>query len=181
MEVLSEFKVNEYITLKLLHFYEDSPPSIHTGIFIGDKRFLTSLNIKIHDPKEIMDVHSTIDSMDELADLNEIVFRRPPEVTPEQEFWGHCSTFQVWVEHDYDTLLLPSNLSFPILKKLSKLGDIKANIVFNEEIAKRILSGYQPTMTYLLEQQYLWFLSREKLAAISANMDQQTKDWIEKN
>ncbi|KKN50191.1 hypothetical protein LCGC14_0635370, partial [marine sediment metagenome] len=46
------------------------------------------------------------------------------DITPEAEFWGHCSNFQVWAEQNYDTRLLHSNLSFPLLKKLTEIGGL---------------------------------------------------------
>ena len=51
-------------------------------------------------------------------------------ITPEQEFWGHRSNIQAWVECEYDTRLLHSNLSFPLLKALSDAGDPKAKAIF---------------------------------------------------
>lgn len=55
-------------------------------------------------------------------------------VTPETEFWGHCSSLQAWYEHDYDMLLIRdydielihSNF-FWLLKKLVEIGDPIAN------------------------------------------------------
>ena len=49
-----------------------------------------------------------IDSIDEAkATLGSQLERnfRPKDlgITPEQEFWAHCSNLQTWVEHNYDT------------------------------------------------------------------------------
>ena len=77
------------------------------------------------------------------------------EIDPETEFWGHCSNLQSWYKHDYDTRLLHSNLSFPLLKRLTKVGDPLANKVFKEEIAKRLASGYGTVIDYLTEEGYL--------------------------
>ena len=65
---------------------------------------------------------------------------KPPgvqEIDPKTEFWGHCSNLQVWVENNYDTRLIHRNLSFPLLKKLTEVGDPTARRHFKEEIAKR--------------------------------------------
>ena len=70
-------------------------------------------------------------------------------ITPKQEFWGHCSNIQAWVECEYDTRLLHSNLSFPLLKALSDAGDQLALIRFKEEIALRLEGGYFPVILYL--------------------------------
>ena len=77
------------------------------------------------------------------------------DVTPEQEFWGHCSNIQAWVEHDYDTRILMSNISFPLLRELTKAGDPLARKVFKEEIALRLESGYPSVVQYLLNQGYI--------------------------
>lgn len=77
------------------------------------------------------------------------------DITPEQEFWGHCSNIQTWVEYDYDTRILMSNLSFPLLRELAKLGDLKAKKVYKEEIAQRLESGYPSVVQYLVNQGYI--------------------------
>jgi len=79
---------------------------------------------------------------------------------------------QVWAENNYDTRLLHSNLSFPLLRELVKAGDIKAKKVFREEIAKRIESGYVPVIIYLLNQGYLDFLNNEEKEIIIVSLKQ---------
>ena len=44
---------------------------------------------------------------------------------------------------------------FPLLKRLSDEGDLKAEKIFKEEIATRFQSKYPPVMLYLIEQGYL--------------------------
>lgn len=68
------------------------------------------------------------------------------DITPEEEFWGHCSNLQAWVENNYDTRLLHSNIAFPLLKKLTEAGDPNTNKVFKEEIARRFESGFMPVI-----------------------------------
>ena len=85
------------------------------------------------------------------------------DIPPETEFWGHCSNIQAWIENDYNTCILHSNIAFPLLKELTKAGDPKAKRVFKEEIAKRMSSGYYPTIKYLILEGYLFFLTIEEL------------------
>ena len=80
------------------------------------------------------------------------------DISPDQEFWGHCSNLQMWHEHNYDTRLLHSNLSFPLLRKLADVGDPQAMRVFKEEIAKRFESGVPSVQIYLREEGYLAYL-----------------------
>jgi len=73
---------------------------------------------------------------------------------------------QVWNENNYDTRLLHSNLSFPLLKKLSEVGDPIAKRVFKEEIALRIRSKSQNVINFLLEERYLDGFNKEELEVI---------------
>jgi Leucine-rich repeat (LRR) protein len=82
-------------------------------------------------------------------------------IDSETEFWAHCSNVQAWCENDYDTRLLHSNLSFPLLKKLTEVGDILAKKAFKEEIARRLESGYPPVIIFLIAENYIDFLDRE--------------------
>ncbi|MHA1151040.1 MAG: leucine-rich repeat domain-containing protein, partial [Promethearchaeota archaeon] len=66
-------------------------------------------------------------------------------------------------ENNYDTRLLHSNLAFPLLRQLTEAGDPQAKRVFKEEIAKRLVSNYNPVVDYLKEEDYLKYLSHEDL------------------
>lgn len=87
-------------------------------------------------------------------------------IPPEIEFWGHCSNMQVWSENDYDTRLIHRNLDFPLLKRLTELGDPIAKKVFKEEVAKRWVSGHPSVVEYLKREGYLGYLTQEELEAI---------------
>lgn len=91
-------------------------------------------------------------------------------VPPKVEFWGHCSNLQVWSENNYDTRILHSNISFPLLKKLAEIGDPIANGRFKEEIAKRFFHGNENLRTFLVEEWYMDLLSREEV--LSLNIEQ---------
>jgi hypothetical protein len=84
-------------------------------------------------------------------------------ITPEEEFWGHCSNLQAWAEYGYDTRLLHSNLSFPLLKRLTEVGDPKARRVFKEEIVKRYYEGNRWVREFLWHKGYLEYVSRDEL------------------
>ena len=59
-----------------------------------------------------------------------------------------------------------SNLSFPLLRKLSEVGDPIANRVFKEEIALRMRSKSQNVINFLLEERYLDGFNKEELEVI---------------
>ena len=166
-----EFNANKYILLRLEGKF--------TVIHVNGKRFINCKRLIIVIPETNIEKYEGIESIDEVSDLsdhylidNEMYKEENGklhfspysyDIPPETEFWGHCSNIQAWVEHDYDTRILHSNLAFPLLKELTKAGDPMAKRVYKEEIAKRISSGYYTTINYLILEGYIFFLTIEEL------------------
>jgi hypothetical protein len=164
-----EFKINQYLSLKLEYR--------EINIYVCGEKFKQCARLFLQIPKDATGIFKRADSIDEAMVIhdtylfkNEIVEGQPGmrvidqayDIPLEQEFWGHASNLQTWAEHDYDTRLLHSNLSFPLLKRLAECGDPVATRVFKEEIAVRFKSGYFPVVTYLARGGYLQFLSVEE-------------------
>ena len=110
-EILSEFKINEFLTLKLQDY--------KTIIYVKGQEFIQCkhllLNIPINEISSFDEIQSIDEASESLNDTEIIDAKIPPMV----EFWGHCSNLQVWAEYNYNTQLLHSNLAFPLLKKLT--------------------------------------------------------------
>ena len=170
------FKANDYITLKLEHN--------QTYIYVKGKRFLQCIRLVLNIQKNNIPDYNEIDSIDEAAEVfkqtlwqNRIVEgpgARPSRfqnntITSEQEFWGHCSNIQAWIESDYDTRILYRNMAFPLLKELMLARESKAKKVFKEEIAYRLESGYPNVVNYLLTEGYLNYFDKEELTTIFEN------------
>ena len=168
---MKEFKANKYILLRLEGKY--------TQIYVNSERFIDCARLILNIPRKEVESFNRIESIDEASELsdhylidNEIYKEEHGklayspysyDIPPETEFWGHCSNIQAWIENDYNTCILHSNIAFPLLKELTKAGDPKAKRVFKEEIAKRMSSGYYPTIKYLILEGYLFFLTIEEL------------------
>ena len=152
----------------------------NTVLFINDDSFIQCKRLILSIPERDLAQDRQLDSIDEAAEIydhsihDHEVFREGEEsaietnedfslLSPEEEFWGHCSNLQVWAEHDYNTRLLKANLSFPLLEALAKAGDSKANVRLKEEIIERINSGYEPVIEYLFMENYLEYLTNEEL------------------
>jgi len=86
-------------------------------------------------------------------------------ISPEDEFWAHCSNLQAWVENNYDTRLLHSNLSFPLLKALAG-RDLVARMRLQEEIVSRISARYFPVIQYLMKEKYFTYLTKDQLGLL---------------
>ncbi|MFW9875007.1 MAG: tetratricopeptide repeat protein [Candidatus Thorarchaeota archaeon] len=167
------YKANDYITLKL--------ENNSTQIYVKDRKFTQCIRLVLNIPTAHFKDYEQINSIDEAADVykrktihqNRIIHEDGARntivvnnITPEQEFWGHCSNIQTWVEHKYDTRLLHSNLSFPLLQKLYEEGDPVAKQVFKEEIAMRLESGAPNVIEYLWRQRVLDYLSLDDLTTV---------------
>ncbi len=159
------FTVNKYISLKLEG--ED------TNVYTGGKFFSQCKYLLINIPITQLSSFDEITSIDEAAEkldhaLNPLIdeegtILRNDRIPPETEFWGHCSNLQVWFENDYDTRLLHRNLAFPLLKRLTEEGDPLAEKVFKREIAKRIDSGTESVIKYLILERYIDRLEFEEV------------------
>lgn len=160
---MKKFKVNDYITLKLKNG--------ETYIYVKGEKILQCKYLLLNITVDEVSSFDEIKSIDEAAELLDKTLepvlnlhpqlQRNDKIPPEVEFWGHCSNLQVWAEMDYDTRLLHRNIAFPLLKKLTDVGEPEAKKVFKEEIAKRIESGFKPTVSFLAEEGYLDYLSSD--------------------
>jgi len=98
-----------------------------TVVVVNGEEISQCMFLMINIPKkETNDTFSYV-NIDEMAknysaDLENNITKY--EITAEEEFWGHCSNIQAWVENDYNPNLLRSNLSVPLLTKLA-FTDVK--------------------------------------------------------
>lgn len=159
---MDSFKINDHLTLKREHR--------RTKIYINDKPFLQCKFLLLNLEKKQLNRYYDIDSIDEAAaKLDHSMEGNKPERTrlpSRTEFWAHCSNLQAWVENGYDTRLLHSNLAFPLLKELTKVGDPLAKKVFKEEIAKRFMSGYIPVQHYLIQEGFIDYLGKDEIKTL---------------
>jgi hypothetical protein len=160
-----EFKVNEYLTLKL--------QNNRINIYVKGKLFDQCKYLLLNIPNQEIENYDEIGSIDEAAEIldksMEGYGHYNVNIPKETEFWGHCSNIQTWYENGYDTRLLHRNIAFPLLKALVEAGDRLAIKVFKEEIAMRLESGYPSVVRYLFNQGYLKYLSEEELKIIIEN------------
>ncbi len=151
--LVNKFVVNKYITLIL----EEGK----TQIYLNDNLFMQCKFLLIDIPIE------NINSFNEFASIDDVIEAKIPNRTiiipAETEFWGHCSNLQVWYENDYNSNLLHRNLAFPLLRKLYESGDVKAKKIFKEEIAKKLESGNEVVINYLIEEGYTQYLTNDEL------------------
>jgi len=156
------FIVNDYITLVL----ENGQTNIYVkNSYFNQCKFL-SINITIDDFENFKEISSIDEMIDRYDNSLEGYDYSPIWLSPEDEFWAHCSNLQVWVENNYDTRFLHYNLAFPLLKKLTDEGELKALRVLKEEISKRLLSGYPSVMQFLINEGYLEYFNAEEVETL---------------
>jgi len=168
---MKEFKVNEFITLKL--------ENKKSNIYIKGELFQQCKFLLINIPLEEMNSLNKLDSVDDAAELLDSSLEEIEgyhyDIPPESEFWAHCSNLQVWYENDYNTRLLHSNLAFSLLQRLYEIGDPLAKKKYKEEIAKRFIYGNKKIQFFLIEQGYLDILSLEEFLSLIKDSDIITK------
>ncbi|MEJ2276394.1 MAG: hypothetical protein P8Y70_01400 [Candidatus Lokiarchaeota archaeon] len=178
MKVLREFHITNLLELKLEkgHWDEegDEDPyvkeNIRVQIYINGNPFRTCKFLLIVNP-HLEKKFETINSIDEVKEIlnKDLEYKITPAVlniSPEEEFWAHCSNLQAWVENDYDTHLLDSKLSFPLLKELKRLGDSKAKQVYNEEVMERYAKGSCDVKDLLISKKYFENIPFEQQVSI---------------
>ena len=165
---MQEFKINEYLSLRLEN---DS-----TGIYVKDELFSKCKFLLLNVPSYSRITGNEESSIDDISVHldDELEMRASPKelgLTPEEEFRGHCSNLQVWVENEYNPRLLHSDLAFPLLKKLTDAGDPKAKRIFKKEMHRRFASGHSAVITYLISEGYLDYLNLKEFESFLDNLD----------
>ncbi len=157
-----DFIINEYLTLRM-----DRDNEII--LYVKDEDFDYCAMVIINIPKDRLNSFENLNSIDEMVEENDMVPDSSYNNIPkETQFWAHASNLQAWAESNYDTRLLHRNIAFPLLKKLTDVGDPVAKKVFKEEIAKRYASGHHNVVKFLRKEGYLDYLNEEELASIRA-------------
>ncbi len=154
------FVVNEYISLKLI--------LLKTIIFIQDSLFLTCQKLALNIVPSEFEKYDDFNNIDDILDFQKKnkFPKKEISITPEEEFWAHCSNMQAWAQNNYDTRVLTRYLSFPILAELSKRGIPHFQTLLKEEIIFRIEKGGIKTLRFFIEmtdENYLTYLTEEDL------------------
>ncbi len=155
------FKINKHIKLILIKNLNNN--KYETKLLVDNENFIQCRHLFIipsFDKNENNSKNSIDDFSDELNNSTESIKPEDMGLLPEEMFWGHCSNLQAWNEHNYDTKLLHRSLAFPLLEKLTEIGDPIAKKVFKEEIAKRYTSGNKNVQEFLKNEGYLNYLSK---------------------
>jgi len=153
-----EYSINQHLTLRL--------ENNRTNIYVNRKRFTQCRFLLLNIPSDKVRELEDIESIDEAAEkLNHILEFQPKikiKISPKTEFWAHCSNLQAWMEYKYDPRLLHSNLAFPLLKRLTNVGDPIAKKVFKQEIKLRFESFNPSTQIYLIKNGYLKYFNKDE-------------------
>jgi len=147
-----KFKLNDFLTVRF--------ESGQTVIYIKDEPFSICKYLLMNVPLSEVNDYDSIDQASEFYGKQLETEITPKEIglSPEEEFKGHCSNLQVWAENNYDTCLLHKNLAFPLLLKLTSVGDPVAKEKLVQEITRRFKSKSTSVQIFLVQEGYLVFL-----------------------
>ncbi len=157
-----KYKINKFLDLR----FENGKTNIYVNneLFRHCKYIL--LNISNGNSQYFTEINSIDDAVGILNGSFEFLEGEFEIITPEMEFWAHCSNIQAWYENNYNTYLIHSNLAFPLLKELAKAGDLTARKIFKEEVAKRFESNNITVIQFLLFSGYLNNLNKHELEIV---------------
>jgi len=120
----SEFKVNDYLILKL--------ENNRTNIYIKGKMFSLCKFLLLSIPTAKVKEYDDIESIDEAAERIDSTPEgrklRRYHISPQTEFFGHCSNLQAWYENISITLLI---CRISIVSIICRLNDIMVLIITN--------------------------------------------------
>ncbi len=167
--MMDSFKINELMTLKL-------EKNGRTSIYVAGKPFKQCTYLLLTIPRSQAEEFADIKSIDDAAErldksMHDAIESKKFNIPPRVEFWGHCSNLQAWAENGYNLNLIHSNLGFPLVKKLSELGDPQATAVFKEEVARRFQEGDFKTKQYLFLEFYFRSFTKEELEVVLKDLD----------
>ncbi len=158
---LKVYMVNNYISLKLMFS--------KTLIYVCDELFLSCQKIALSIAPNEFENYADFNDIDDIISFYKShaqTTTSKDHLAPEEEFWGHCSNLQAWVENDYNTSVLSKNISFSLLKELYDRGVEQSSPIFKRELLERIKTGGILTLRYFLadtEENYLKHLTEEDL------------------
>ena len=157
-------QISKHISLKL----EDG----RTKIYINNKLFRQCKALIVNIPLARLEKYDDLTSIDDLEQETPNPKYTQSNLSPKEEFWGHCSNIQAWIESDYDTRILHHSLSFPLLRELNNLGDFKAKRVFKDELVFRFINGSKQVKLFLLEEGFLCNFNFEEREVINKGLDE---------
>jgi len=113
---MKEFKINDYISLRL--------EKDKTNVYINGEKIIQCKYLLLQDPddkslvdeEDFLSIDRLSEKLDKTLELDDSVEAQNYQIDSEIEFWAHCSNIQAWAENNYDTQMLHANLSFPLLK-----------------------------------------------------------------
>ena len=129
------FQITDYFEVVLT---EDDK----TEIYVKGERFIQCSHVLTTVHTDEIDNLLLLESVDEIKEHSKKIV-----IDPETRFFVHCSNLQAWFENDFDSRMLHSNLSFPLLKKLVEEGCVNS-IILKEEIAKRFEGSSSKTIRF---------------------------------
>jgi Leucine-rich repeat (LRR) protein len=155
--LVPKFIINKFLSLELVNN--------ETVINILGKEFIQCKALIVDLPNQELSNLSEL-TFDDLSMYSKSSERYVDKISPQELFWGHCSNLQAWTESGYNSDLIDSRLAFPLLKRLTEVGDLDAKKAFKEEIARRFSSGSPTVVRFLFKENYLDYLDRNELQVV---------------
>ena len=80
---MQEYKINDFLSIRL--------EFDRTYIYVNGRRFISCIHLLINIATQNIRKYDYIDSIDEAEEIMNYQTNLITEISPETEFWGHCS------------------------------------------------------------------------------------------
>ncbi len=144
---MDKLVINEHMDMR---WHEGKP-----RIFIDDKPFMHCAFLVVAvDTADPANEQATVDDLAARPGARRLEGRDAMTeygLTKDDVLWGFYSSIVGWVESGYNTQVIHTNLAFPLLRELARVGDPKAKRVLKGEIHDRLLSRSAGTVVTIIE------------------------------
>lgn len=77
------YQINDFLSVKM--------EGNHTALYVNNKKFKICKKLQITIQNADINDYDNIDSIDHLSRLNQNEYHQIVNISPRDEFWGHCS------------------------------------------------------------------------------------------
>ena len=155
------YELNENIVLKLI--LDKTLIFVCGDLFITCQKTIIALApTEFKDYDDFYEIDDIIDYYREEETKNKEWKEQGVSISPEEEFWVHCSNMQAWVDSGYNSRVLSKSVSFPILIELSKREYSQFTAFLKEDLVQRIQSGSYNAIEYFMQEDFYRFFTQDE-------------------
>jgi hypothetical protein len=142
---MDKIVLSEHLDVRVVEMADGSK---RIEVFIDDEPCVTCVHVALALDE---DAQRAVQSMDEAIANHKTSERNKVVIPIETQLQLHASNLQVWIENNYDSALIDTNIARAILADLSHAGDTRAKERYLETVLDRWQAGNYQSRLALIE------------------------------